>query len=635
MAHRQRQYSEEELNAHLRDWWGYECLRPEQVAIIQAALSGQDIMALMPTGGGKSICFQLPAMLLDFTIVISPLKALMKDQFDDLPAYVREQTTFINSDLHDEERARRITDIGDGRYKLVYVAPERMSMWAFLEAVIKRRPALLVVDEAHCISTWGYDFRPDYFFIRKLLPLLGQPQLLALTATATDVVARDINQRLGRAADNPLTLIRTSTYRSNLRFEVAQHLDYREKLTSLIERCKNTPGSIIVYTRYKDESKGSGRGNCEELARALTQSGSAARYYHADMDEAEKTEVHHAFRSGEARVVVATIAFGMGVNNLSVRAVINFTLPDSLEDYVQQAGRAGRDNREATCTLLCTKSDVETVKVFSSRRRVNENVVQKVYEMLCRFAGADAGAERRWSSKPLPAGRLTALYRKLPEEIRWSVKEGQFIEACGLLEQAGYIYTGIVPFSLLLQRLTPEAAATASEELSEFNRFCQKLGLKTDGQLQIDVIQLANRYNRPPDNLDAYLLGCRVKGWLRYDDDRRGQVITVEGGRQPNQDERIIKLIKERAVLLERQADSIIGYVNDNRKCRHQLIAAYFAETNLGSCETTCDNCVQRLQAEQARRIAATAKPRQRDTRSVKDKGDSKRIWSWLTTRRR
>ena len=329
------------LAAALREYFGFDDFRAGQAAVCQAMLDGHDTLAVMPTGAGKSLCFQLPAMLLDgVTLVISPLVALMKDQLDSLPPAVYERATLLNSTLAPAERDRRIAALADGQYRLVYVAPERLGQPSLFSALRRAGVARVVVDEAHCVSAWGHDFRPDYLAIGSVLRRLDDPPLLAVTATASPAVRADIGAALGR----DLAVVQTPMFRPNLRYEVQHLANVEAKLEALVDLCRAERGSAIVYANSRRRT--------EELAQMLRRRGVQAAHYHAGLAADERGRVQDAFMLDRTRVIVATVAFGMGVDKANIRLVAHFSLPDSLEAYVQESGRAGRDGRTARCVLL-------------------------------------------------------------------------------------------------------------------------------------------------------------------------------------------------------------------------------------------------------------------------------------------
>jgi ATP-dependent DNA helicase RecQ len=309
----------------------------------------------MPTGSGKSLTYQLAAMLRpEPTLVLSPLIALMKDQVDKLPPPIAASATFVNSSLEPEQSAARLADVAAGNTRLVYAAPERLRQAPFVAMLADVGIGLVVVDEAHCVSMWGHDFRPDYLFIRRALAELGEPAVLGMTATATPAMAREIGDALGRTFE----VVHTSVARPNLRYEVLEVANAEDRIGTLVERLRGLGGgSAIVYARS--------RRSTEELARVLRSHGFRAEHYHAGLLSDERTRVQDDFVSGRIQAVVATTAFGMGIDKPDVRLVCLVNYPSSLEEYVQMVGRAGRDGLPSETLLLASASDAVTLRRFS------------------------------------------------------------------------------------------------------------------------------------------------------------------------------------------------------------------------------------------------------------------------------
>ena len=332
------------LNA-LKKHFGYDQFRPLQREIIEDALTGRDVFVLMPTGGGKSLCFQLPALMRDgLTIVVSPLIALMKDQVDALqtsgiPA------TYLNSTLNREEAKARWRGLHRGEYRMLYVAPERLMLDTFLERALNWDIAQIAIDEAHCISEWGHDFRPEYRELKKLRKHLPDVPIMALTATATERVRTDIIKEL--ELRDPCAYA-ASFNRPNLAYRVVPKTAPYEQLLAFIRSRPNDSGIIYCASRKSTES----------LARNLNEDGVSAKPYHAGLTNVERTKHQDAFLRDDVRVVTATIAFGMGINKPNVRFVVHYDLPKNLESYYQETGRAGRDGLPSECVLLFSPGDV-------------------------------------------------------------------------------------------------------------------------------------------------------------------------------------------------------------------------------------------------------------------------------------
>ncbi|HSL65715.1 MAG TPA: ATP-dependent DNA helicase RecQ [Gaiellaceae bacterium] len=365
-----------DLHASLRDLFGFDGFRPGQEEVVRGALAGRDTLALMPTGSGKSMPYQLAAMLLPRpTVVLSPLIALMKDQVDKLPPAVAERTTLVNSSLPAEETERRLGELAAGRVSLLLAAPERLRRRDFVATLAAAQVGLVVVDEVHCVSMWGHDFRPDYLFIRAALAELGDPPVLGLTATATPETEREIGRALGRA----FHVVRASVVRPNLRHAVEEVDADEERKRALLARLARTDGSAIVYARSRE--------SCEKLARFLRGHGVRASHYHAGMEPGERTAAQDAFLAGEARVVVATTAFGMGIDKPDIRLVLLYNLPGSLEDYVQMVGRAGRDGHPSDCVLFAGRRDAASLRRFVERDVPDADTLRGLYRQLRLAAG--------------------------------------------------------------------------------------------------------------------------------------------------------------------------------------------------------------------------------------------------------
>src|SRR3989475_3212929 len=340
-----------DLIATLKKYFGYEQFRPLQEEIIRDALAGRDVFVLMPTGGGKSLCFQLPALMRDgLTIVVSPLISLMKDQVDALqtsgiPA------TYLNSTLNREEAKARWRGLHRGEYRMLYVAPERLMLETFLERALNWNIAQIAIDEAHCISEWGHDFRPEYRELKKLRKHLPEVPIMALTATATERVRIDIIQELHLREPGCYV---ASFNRPNLTYRVVPKSAPYEQLLAFIRSRPNDSGIIYCASRKSTDS----------LARNLNEDGISAKPYHAGLTTEERTKHQESFLRDDVLVITATIAFGMGINKPNVRFVVHYDLPKNLESYYQETGRAGRDGLPGDCVLLFSASDVIKQKRF-------------------------------------------------------------------------------------------------------------------------------------------------------------------------------------------------------------------------------------------------------------------------------
>lgn len=401
---------------YLRKYWGHDDFRGKQFEIIQSILSGQDTIGLMPTGGGKSISFQVPALMMEgICVVITPLIALMRDQVDHLRSRgIR--AVAIHSGLSGEEIRRELDNCRYGDYKFLYLSPERIHTRLFQEKLKVMPVSFIAVDEAHCISQWGFDFRPSYLRIKEIRKLLPKVAILALTATATAIVLKDIAEQL--ELRNP-ALFRMSFERKNIAYIVQQSED---KFADLVQLLHTTTESAIVYHRS--------RGGTRETAIALQQLGIPALYYHAGLSTTDKNERQAAWQNNKVRVMVATNAFGMGIDKADVRLVVHLDLPDSIEAYFQEAGRAGRDGQAAKAILLYGQKDLRTLAKRVAQTFPEKELVRKVYEDLaCYFTigiGMGEGLQREFDMD-----KFCIAFKYYPLTV---------YNALAILERAGYLH---------------------------------------------------------------------------------------------------------------------------------------------------------------------------------------------------
>jgi len=363
--------------AALLQHFGYSDFRPGQAQAVESVLRRQDTLVVLPTGGGKSLCYQVPALMLPhLTVVISPLISLMKDQVDAL-ARRGLPATFVNSSLTSTQVADRLARVQRGEFKLLYVAPERFDVGSTAERLKALGVSLLAVDEAHCISEWGHDFRPSYLRIAQVRERLGSPPVIALTATATPHVRADIVRQL--RLEGAKTII-TGFDRKNLRYHVVSSRTEQDKDEALVGVLRASPGLAVVYA--------STRRTVERITNLLNAARIAAVAYHAGLDDAHRREVQDGFMKERVRVIVATNAFGMGIDKPNVRLVVHYAMPGTLEAYYQEAGRAGRDGDPADCFLLHSFQDRFTHEFFIKGSYPERDVVEKVYRVLRRSASA-------------------------------------------------------------------------------------------------------------------------------------------------------------------------------------------------------------------------------------------------------
>ena len=352
----------------LEKYWGYPAFRPLQEDIIHSVCAGKDTLGLMPTGGGKSITFQVPALAMEgICIVVTPLIALMKDQVENLRR-VGIKATAVYSGMSRQEIITQLENCIFGGYKFLYVSPERLSTDIFRVKMEAMQVCLLVIDESHCISQWGYDFRPSYLNIAEIRDLLPGVPVLALTATATPEVVNDIQERLRFKEKN---VFQKSFTRKNLAYIVRKTED---KLNTLVYILGKVPGTAIVYVRNRKRTK--------EIALMLQQAGISADFFHAGLNRDEKELRQARWKNNECRVIVSTNAFGMGIDKPDVRLVVHMDMPGSLEEYYQEAGRGGRDEKKAFAVALCSSTDSAKLKKRLADEFPDKEFIYRVYEAL-------------------------------------------------------------------------------------------------------------------------------------------------------------------------------------------------------------------------------------------------------------
>jgi len=542
----------------VRKLFGFETLLPGQLETLACVMRGEDVLTILPTGGGKSLCYQLPALLAQqgTTLVISPLIALMKDQVDSLPAELRQRATTINHSLQGSELHRRLRLATKGGYRLIYAAPERLRQPTFLHALRRAGVSRLVIDEAHCVSVWGHDFRPDYLTIGRARQALGNPALLAMTATAPPRVRRDILHNLG-----DMRVIAGDVTRPNLQLEVFYARNADEKLRHLLAFCRAEPGSGIIYAGT--------RARCEELAALLRQQGIAAGHYHAGISD--RAQAQDDFMSGSIRVVVATVAFGMGIDKPDIRFIVHFVPPSSVESYYQEAGRAGRDGLPARCLLMYASSDRATLT-----RRANRDIIP--IEFLRRVYMA---AKRRLGEHS--SGRVAGA--DLERDL--GVDGTRVRVALSLLEQVELLRRGPdLPRSATI-RLTACEIPAAEPQLAAF---CQAARLQLGQVLDLDLADVARRANLPLAEIESLVLKWADAGYLDYRSSQRDMLLELLP--PPPDAARRIKLLLERYETINAQrVDEIAAYAG-TRHCRHGHLNAYLGGRTIARC-TACDNCIE------------------------------------------
>lgn len=553
------------------DRFGLTAFRPGQKDVIRAVLDGRDSLCIMPTGGGKSLCFQLPALMrTGVVLVISPLIALMKDQVDSLQR-LGLRATFINSSLEPADQRQRIEGMAAGEFSLVYIAPERLRSARFLEAVRQVPVQLLAIDEAHCISEWGHDFRPDYARIGRFREKLEWPQTIALTATATADVRQDVIEQL--KLRSPKVFI-TGFARPNLRFECiepASGLDKNERLVQLIEE---TEGPVLVYA--------STRKRCEELVELLSEKlERAVGLYHAGLLPDDRRQVQDEFMNGQISVIVATNAFGMGIDKRNLRMVIHYNLTGTLEAYYQEAGRAGRDGLPARCMLLFSYSDRFVQEFFIENAYPDREIVRKVYDFL-----------RHRTEDPI---ELTL--QQIKDALDLSItNEGigtceQLLEKCGAIErldsqqnQASVKIDSELP---TLVDMLPKEAKTQRKVLRALE---EVVGELRGEWIFFSLARLGAMVELDRDSLSRALRELTRLKNFQYVAPFRGRAVRLLMRDTPfdKLDIDFAEMARRKALDMEK-LERVIRYAQ-TRRCRQLDILEYFGDPQRTRCET-CDNC--------------------------------------------
>lgn len=555
-------FSSDALREALERHFGLTAFREGQAEVIASVMAGRHTLAVMPTGRGKSLCYQLPAMLLPgVTVVVSPLIALMKDQVDTLlsrgiPA------TFINSSLDADDMDDRIAGMAAGHYKLVYVAPERFRHRAFLEALRQARVSLLAVDEAHCLSQWGHDFRPDYLRLKAAVAACGYPVVLAATATATEEVRQDIIAQLD--LEDPASIV-SGFDRPNLRYVVRFTPSEEQKLAKLDEVLAKIQGSAIIYAAK--------RKNVEVIAEHLAAQGIDVAAYHAGLDDMARSDAQDRFMCNDARVVVATNAFGMGVDKPDVRVVIHYDLPGTVEAYYQEAGRAGRDGHTAFCVLLFSPADRYLQEFFIEGSCPKPETIRAVYEVL----------------KGRPEEEIFLSHEAINRQLPLKAHDMAVGTTLNLLERAGLIERSARGAAVAhLQLLVTNAMAPRSAVQQAVLDYLRMHPAAEVG-FSIELGAVAGALGVPRDGLNHALLALRQKGAIDYVPPARTRGLKVVkriANPLADMDEVFLAAKQAREIgKLERMV--AFAYA---RHCRRGAILDYFGERVRGNCGR-CDVC--------------------------------------------
>ena len=563
----------------LKQYWGYDNFRGIQEDIIRSIGEGRDTLGLMPTGGGKSITFQVPALAQEgLCLVITPLIALMKDQVRNL----RERgikATAIYSGMTREEIVIALENCIFGNYKFLYVSPERLDTEIFQIKLRSMHVSLITVDESHCISQWGYDFRPAYLKIADIRQLLPEVPVIALTATATPEVVSDIQQRLQFRQEN---VFRMSFERKNLAYVVRHTEDKESELLHILQR---VDGSGIVYTRNRKKTK--------EISLFLNRNHITATFYHAGLNDETKDSRQKAWLKGEFRVMVATNAFGMGIDKPDVRVVIHADVPDSPEAYFQEAGRAGRDGMKAYAVLLFCARDKITLKQRVSDTFPEKSYIQKIYEDI-NFYYQMAMGDGRGCTFAFNIDEFCRNFKHFPVQTDSALK---------ILTRAGYLeYTDEQDnASRIMFTITKEELYRIREQSEDTEKLLRILlrsytGLFTD-YAYISEDNLSTRSGLSKQQIYETLLSLSRQHILHYIPAKKTPYIIYTRERQETERVYLSKEVYEdRKESYVQRINAMIEYAESENRCRSRMLLRYFGEKNEHNCGQ-CDVCLQQHQS--------------------------------------
>lgn len=572
-----------DIHAVLKRYWGYTEFRSVQERIIRDVLDGRDTLALMPTGGGKSLTYQVPTLAREgLCIVVTPLIALMKDQVDRLRA-LRIPAVAVHAGLSPRQLDIALDNCVYGDVRFLYVAPERLASEAFRLRVVRMNVSLIAVDEAHCISQWGYDFRPSYLRIAELREKLPGVPVLALTASATPRVAEDIRYQLKFAEPH---VVRGDFRRPNLSYSV-RHTD--DKNAQLMRLLQHVAGSGIVYMRTRE--------GAEQLAETLREAGIAAAAYHGGLGHAERSARQEEWLCGKVRVMVATNAFGMGIDKPDVRFVVHYSMCDSLESYYQEAGRAGRDGKRAYALLLVASDDADRIVRRFKQEFPPLEQVKEIYERVCSYLqiGIGDGAG---------ASVLFNIYEFCAHEHLYA---GTVQSALKLLQQNGYLtltdaqdHPARVMFCVSRDDLYK--LRVKRDDLDHFIRTLLRLydGIFTDFR-PIDEGELATWSGYTVERVKELLKRLWQLRVIRYIPSNRSPLLYFDEERLPRADLYIApETYARRLALTQERFEQMLAYASNDTRCRSVVLDAYFGGEGAEPCGI-CDCCLVRRREEKRR----------------------------------
>ena len=565
-----------DIHAILKKYWGYDEFREMQADIIHSVLGGNDTLGLMPTGGGKSITFQVPTMAVDgMSLVVTPIISLMKDQVDNLVARGI-KATYMYAGLSMSEVRRTYEKCINGKYKFLYVSPERLGSDTFIDRLKQMPVKLIVVDEAHCISQWGYDFRPSFLKISEVRKVFPKVPVLALTATAPPAVVTDIMRSLNFKAPN---VFRKSFSRPNISY-VVRHTE--EKMAEMVHILSSVGGSGIVYVRSRRKAK--------EIADILKASRISADFYHAGLSIEEKNDKQNKWSSGECRVMVATNAFGMGIDKADVRIVVHVDVPNSIEEYYQEAGRAGRDGKRSYAVLLVKPTDKRTLARHITDSYPEKDFIRHVYELTGDFLNVALGE----GYQRVYDFNFTLFCRtyKLPVLPTHS--------ALHILTQAGYIefVEEIETQSRVMILAEKEALYNIPTTVPQADTVLQALlrsysGLFAD-YVYINEAVIAYRYGLTEETIYSALLELTRLHILHYVPRKRTPYVVYTTSREEARDVLIpIAVYEDLKKRMIQRIDAVVNYAFGNVDCRENTMLRYFGENKTDACGH-CDVCIDR-----------------------------------------
>jgi ATP-dependent DNA helicase RecQ len=557
----------------LAEYWGYRAFRPRQEDVVMSILSGRDTLAILPTGGGKSICFQVAGLCLEgLTLVVTPLIALMQDQL----AHLRERgisAAGIHSGMDREEVAEVLRRAAKGEFGFLYVSPERLETGVFLHFLPALPLVLIAVDEAHCISQWGYDFRPSYLGIAKVRKAARKVPMVALTASATQTVADDIVSRLEMREH---AVFRQSFERPNLSYSVSR---IESRSARLVEIMGKVEGSAIVYCRSRRKA--------QEFQSMLHRNGISSSFYHAGLDREERTLRQERWMRNEVRVMACTNAFGMGIDKPDVRLVVHTQPPECLENYYQEAGRAGRDGQRAYAVLLCQPSDEAELSGLPEQRFPSMEVIRKVYQALANYLQLPSGlGEER--SFPVD---LQDLSQRFGLRITETVHSLQAMQQAGILDyQESLFHPSTVVFLCgprdleSLYGVQPGLAPLTASLLRTY-------GGVFDHPTGVSERQLARVASMRPETVVAQLKTLHSLGIIEYNPRMESPHVRFMQNRVKAEDlyiEPLSYLARKKAY--SERVKAMQDYIPGN-ECRSRYIGRYFGDVGIGDCGI-CDSCV-------------------------------------------